>query len=135
MPNLHHAKRHVIMTIAAATIPGVGCGALLLIPDLLATPGRIDGCPTVALLPGQNVELTFVVVRADEDDSDPPGIITWSSASGVVTISDENANPVTVVASQVGFATINAVYSGAAELVDSAQCIIGVVPDQPQTDE
>ncbi len=101
-----------------------GCGALLLIPDLLETPSRIDGCPEITPMVGDAVELTFVVIRDGEDQPDEAVDLNWSVTQGQADIADPAANPASITFTTTGLVVIQADPS---ELIDTATCLTVVV--------
>ena len=121
------AIRHsVLLAILAPMGIGIcGCGALLLIPDLLETPSRIDGCPEITPAVGDTIQLTFVVIRDGEDQPDETVDLTWSVTQGQADIADPTANPASLTFTTTGIVVIQADPS---ELIDTATCLTVVVP-------
>lgn len=101
-----------------------GCGALLLIPDLLETPSRIDGCPEITPTIGDTVELTFVVIRDGVDQPDESVDLTWSVTQGQADVAAAAANPASITFTTTGIVVIQADPSG---LIDTATCLTVVV--------
>ncbi len=101
-----------------------GCGALLLLPGLLETPSRIDGCPEITPTVGDTVELTFVVIRDGEDQPDEAVNLNWKVTQGQADIADPTANPASIAFTTPGIVVIQADPS---ELIDTATCLTVVV--------
>lgn len=101
-----------------------GCGALLLIPDLLETPSRLDGCPEITPMVGDTIELTFVVVRDGVDQPDEAVNLNSSVTQGQADIADLTANPASITFTTPGIVVIQADPS---ELIDTATCLTVVV--------
>ncbi len=115
----------LLAALAPMCLAICGCGALLLIPDLLETPSRIDGCPEITPTIGDTVELTFVVVRNGEDQPDEVVTLNWSVTQGQADIADPTANPASITFRTTGIVVIQADPS---ELIDTATCLTVVVP-------
>lgn len=119
-------RRSALLAILAPTcLAACGCGALLLIPDLLETPSRIDGCPEITPMVGDTIELTFVVIRNGEDQPDESVDLTWSITQSRADIADPTANPASITFTTTGIVVIQADPS---ELIDTATCLTVVVP-------
>ena len=101
-----------------------GCGALLLLPDLLETPSRIDGCPEITPTVGDTIELTFVVIRDGEDQPNEEVNLNWKVTQGQADIADPTANPASITFTTPGIVVIQADPS---ELIDTATCLTVVV--------
>jgi len=101
-----------------------GCGALLLLPDLLETPSRIDGCPEITPAVGDTVELTLVVIRDGADQPDEAVNLIWKVTQGQADIADPTANPASITFTTTGIVVIQADPSG---LIDTATCLTVVV--------
>ncbi len=119
-------RRSTLLAVLAPMCHAIcGCGALLLIPDLLETPSRIDGCPEITPMIGDTVELTFVVVRNGEDQPDEVVTLNWSVTQGQADIADPTANPASITFRTTGIVVIQADPS---ELIDTATCLTVIVP-------
>ncbi len=114
----------VFAVLAPMGLAICGCGALLLLPDLLETPSRIDGCPTITPMVGDTVELTFVVIRDGEDQPNEVVNLTWSVTQGQADIADPTTNPASITFTTSGIVVIQADPS---ELIDTATCLTVVV--------
>ena len=101
-----------------------GCGALLLLPDLLETPSRIDGCPEITPTVGDTIELTFVVIRDGEDQPNEEVNLIWKVTQGQAGIADSTANPASITFTTAGIVVIQA---NPSELIDTATCLTVVV--------
>lgn len=118
-------RRSALLAILAPMCLAMcGCGALLLIPDLLETPSRIDGCPEITPTIGDTVELTFVVIRDGVDQPDESVDLTWSVTQGQADVADAAANPASITFTTTGIVVIQADPS---ELIDTATCLTVVV--------
>ncbi len=125
MVRLAAIRRSALLAVLAPLGIGIcGCGALLLIPDLLETPSRIDGCPEITPIVGDTVELTFVVIRDGVDQPDETVNLTWSITQGQADIADPAANPASITFTTTGLVVIQADPS---ELIDTATCLTVVV--------
>lgn len=126
MARMGMIRRSVLLAILAPVGIGIcGCGALLLIPDLLETPSRIDGCPEITPTIGDTIELTFVVIRDGEDQPNEEVNLNWSITQGQADIADPTANPASITFTTTGIVVIQADPS---ELIDTATCLTVVVP-------
>ena len=118
-------RRSALFAILAPLCLAIcGCGALLLLPDLLETPSRIDGCPEITPTVGDTVELTFVVIRDGVDQPDETVNLNWKVTQGQADIADPTANPASITFTTAGIVVIQADPS---ELIDTATCLTVVV--------
>ncbi len=115
-----------LAVLAPMCLAMCGCGALLLLPDLLETASRIDGCPEITPTVGDTAELTFVVIRDGEDQPNEAVSLAWSVTQGQADIADPAANPASITFTSPGIVVIQADPS---ELVDTATCLTIVVAD------
>ncbi|MCH8053911.1 MAG: hypothetical protein IH895_07615, partial [Planctomycetes bacterium] len=92
--------------LAPAGIGICGCGALLLLPDLLETPSRIDGCPETTPTVGDTIELTLAVIRDGEDQPDDAVNLNWKVTQGQADIADPTANPASITFTPTGIVVI-----------------------------
>ncbi len=118
-------RRLAVFAVLAPVGIGIcGCGALLLLPDLLETPSRIDGCPEITPTVGDTIELTFVVIRDGEDQPGEEVNLNWKITQGQADIADPTANPASITFTTTGIVVIQADPS---ELIDTATCLTVVV--------